>query len=120
MGVRLRSVTNVEASRTLGGLAVGLPASLLSGCGAGPGGDVHVVVLQFQEALAGKDGAGACALLSPSAQDELTSSTGKSCENAVTKELSGLPGPFDVAVYGPKAWANSGTHAMFLARYAVG
>lgn len=95
-------------------------ASLLTGCGTGTQTAVRDVVTGFQEALAAKDGARACGLLSPSARDELRSAAGKPCRRAVTEALAGLPGSFDVAAYGPKAWAHSGSRAVFLAQYAVG
>jgi len=59
-------------------------ALLLGGCAASPGGaDADAVVHEFYAAVADDDGDAACALLAPSALENLEDDTGEPCPDAV-------------------------------------
>jgi len=61
-------------------------ATLLGGCGAGDDRSAaRTVTERFYAAVRAQDGAGACALLSKSALEELETQSGQSCEDVITR-----------------------------------
>jgi hypothetical protein len=107
-------------SRRVGFLAAATVMTTLAGCGAASTGEVRATVAQLRAAVGSKDGVEICALLSDKAREDVTSSTGKPCDQGVIEELSSIPPAADVQVYGVQAIARSGTAATFLARYDDG
>jgi len=105
--------------RIVVGLA--LAASLLSaGCTPAAEPDARAAAEAFQAAVAGRDIAAACGLLSDAARDNLESAAATSCVQALVR--LDLPGDQvgAVSVWGDNAQAKTGAGALFLAEFSSG
>ncbi|MGQ5265261.1 hypothetical protein ACTWLT_31370 [Micromonospora sp. ZYX-F-536] len=79
------------------------------------------VTVRMLNAVAAKDGAGACALLAPDTVAELEQSADKPCAEAILEE--GLPEPGTVTasdVYGQRAQVRLSADTVFLASFPGG
>jgi hypothetical protein len=98
-----------------------IAAGGFSSCGDGQDGAVTRTADSYAEALAGQDGAGACAVLAPPTRSELEESSGKSCDKAVLDEaVTDLGSLEDVRAYGTMAEARFDRDTVFLTRYQSG
>lgn len=91
-------------------------AAMVAGCGAGASEqDVTTVVQRFQEALAHRDGAAACAQLTPSTREAVAKDEGAPCRDALLKlDLDGGGPVGDADVYMTNGFARVGDRAAFL------
>lgn len=103
-------------------LAVGAGAAMLTGCGAGPSEqDVTVVVQRFQDAVAARDGAAACAQLAPATRSKVASDKGEPCARAVLAlGLRGGGRAEGADVYLTSGIAHVGRDAVFLQQTPTG
>lgn len=109
MGVRVPAVGVIAA--------VGVTLLASSGCGGSQDDDVRAVVDRFYRAVTEGDGAAACGLLTPRAQDELERSAGTECATAVLEEVPPAPGDAgEVEAFGTMAQVRLDGDTAFLAR----
>jgi hypothetical protein len=75
--------------------------------------------MEFLAAARDDDGAAACALLAPAARDELASTAGAPCPEAVLEEDLETQDarPAEVTVFDSMAQATVGSQTVFLSRY---
>jgi hypothetical protein len=95
----------------------------LAGCGStgGRAEAASAVATRLLTAIAGGDGAAACAVLAPGTTAELEESAGKPCPEAILDEDLPEPGPVDrTAVYGQWAQVRLATDTVFLGVFPGG
>lgn len=92
----------------------------VTGCSGASDPDVDRVATSFYAAIADSDGATACRLLAPSTRDELESSTGKPCDEALLSEVDPVSGDASVAASGAGAQVHIGSDTAFLSKFAGG
>ena len=99
-------------------VTLAVSALLLQGCAGGQGGPAQSA-MQFLAAAEDDDGAAACALLAPAARDELASTAGSPCPEAVLDEDLETDDArhAEVAVFDTMAQATVGSQTLFLSRY---
>jgi len=93
---------------------------LSAGCTPAAEPQARAAAEAFQAAVAGRDLAAACGLLSDAARDNLESATVTSCAQALARlDLTG--GQVGaVSVWGDNAQAKTGAGALFLAEFSAG
>ena len=106
---------------------MGTPALLVvvllagGGCSGSSDTAVSSVSDSFRQALAVRDGARACGLLSPRTVSDLEQSSGKPCASAVLEENVPTTGdPTAVEVYGRMAEVRYADDTVFLSRFDQG
>jgi hypothetical protein len=96
-------------------------AGLLTGCGATNGPAPRAVAGQFSHAVAGKNGAAACALLAPGTRAELEQSAGTPCARAILDEnLPESGAPLAASAFGTMAEVSFSSDVLFLAEFPRG
>ncbi|WP_433389513.1 hypothetical protein [Micromonospora sp. KLBMP9576] len=107
------------------GAAVGaaLAATAMAGCGAvtDRGDAAAAVTAQMLNAVAGRDGTAACALLAPDTVAELEQSADRPCAEAILAEDLPEPGPVVATdVFGQRAQVRLSGDTVFLAVFPGG
>lgn len=101
-------------------LALLLPL-ILTGCGSAQDEAVRERAGEFNDAVAGRDWAHACTLLSPKTRSELEAAAKSPCSSALAEEKLSSPGALDrVDVFGGIAQVRFRGETLFLARFADG
>jgi len=93
----------------------------VTGCGSNRAADVQAVATRFYNAVAGENGADACALLAPPTRSSVEQSEKKPCAGAIV--AAGLRPATDlrrVRVYGTMAQVTWAGDVTFLTRYGDG
>jgi hypothetical protein len=100
-------------------VVVTVSALLLQGCGGAQDGPARSAAMGFLAAAQGDDGAAACALLAPAAREELASTAGAPCPEAVLDEDLATQDTrqAEVTVFDSMAQATVGSQTVFLSRY---
>jgi hypothetical protein len=94
---------------------------ILTGCGSGQDEAVRDRAAAFEDAVAAKDWAGACALLAPETLSELESAADVPCAEALAEErLPSRGEPERVDVFGTMAEVRYRGETLFLTRFADG
>jgi len=104
-------------------MAIAVAAAVLAtgGCGGTSDAAVSSVSDTFRQALAQRDGARACALLSAQTVSDLEQSSGRPCATAVLQEHVPTTGdPTAVEVYGRMAQVRYADDTIFLSRFHQG
>jgi hypothetical protein len=105
-------------SRLLTGLVL---LSAFSACGSSAEQPAADVVTAFRDAIAGKDGKAACAVLAPRTAEELEQSAAKPCAEAILEEEPSAPvGQPQIQTYGSMAQAKYDGETLFLSRFDEG
>ncbi|GGU37787.1 hypothetical protein [Nocardioides albus] len=94
---------------------------VLSGCATGHEDAVRDRAADFQEAVAARDWARACAVLAPETRTELEAAAKAPCAEAMAEETLPTPGALErVDVFGTMAEVRFQSETMFLARFDDG
>jgi hypothetical protein len=101
-------------------LSAALGLVLLTACTPAGESDARETAEQFQTAIAGRDVTAACGMLSDSARSQLESSTGSSCDQALSRLDLADAAVTSVNVWGDKAQARLADGAVFLAEFRTG
>jgi hypothetical protein len=101
-------------------VAVAVGAMLLTACtpAAEPG--ARAAAEQFQDAIADRDLASACAMLSDRARQQLEGTTASRCEQALSRLDLSEAAVGSVSVWGDNAQARLTDGALFLAEFRTG
>lgn len=92
---------------------------LLTGCGSGQDEAVRGRAAAFEDAVAGEDWAGACALLAPETRTELEAAAKLPCAEALAEESLPPPGTLErVEVFGTMAEVRYQGETLFLTKFA--
>ncbi|MQM28754.1 hypothetical protein [Glycomyces albidus] len=87
----------------------------VAGCGTGQReSDAAAAADEFLTAIGEGDGAAACAVLAPEAQEDLAASEGQPCEEAVGAQQLSSEAVDDVDVWGDRAQVRAGADVLFL------
>jgi hypothetical protein len=91
----------------------------LAGCSSSADGDAQQAADEFYAAVEARDGAAACALLSPTTREELEQSAGSPCDKALLEEkLPSVTEAEQVKVYDTMAQVRYAEDTVFLTRIA--
>src|SRR4051812_39572784 len=101
-------------------VSVALGAVLLTACTPAGESDARAAAEQFQSAIAERDVTTACGMLSDRARSQLESSTGSSCDQALSRLDLADAAVTSVNVWGDKAQARLADGAVFLAEFRTG
>lgn len=93
----------------------------LSGCAGATDDDVARAADAFHAALSDRDGAAACASLSPATASELAKNSGKPCRKAILSETVPVPAaPGTVALYDTAGQVHYEREVVFLSEFPDG
>ena len=100
-------------------LAITASTLLLQGCAGAQDEPARSAATEFLAAAQDDDGAAACALLAPAAREELASTAGAPCPDAVLEEDLATQDTrhAEVTVFDSMAQATVGSQTVFLSRY---
>lgn len=102
----------------VGGLAL---AATLAACAEPPSvSDAGDAAARFASAVAGGDGAAACALLTPRALDAVAGASDEQCEDLITNLDETADSAADIQAWGDAARVTIGADTLFLFRLADG
>lgn len=91
---------------------------LLTSCDSNHENDVRRTAGGFERAVTAEDWAQACAHLAPATRDDLVSSAGKPCDEALAEETLPRPGRISAtSVFGTTAQVRYDSETLFLARF---